>query len=146
MVPSIGGRYHIIPQLAVYTTYIPLRYCLLGDYITPIPPIKGTSGNSIDWKDVFTNFKNAMAPELILGRSSQHLRVGGGNGCEKHPSSRKTFLNLGSCSEREYINGEIDSKDFKEKLFLSFFYALKGVLDLTKKPMMARTCNLSFVG
>ena len=26
LVPSIGGRYHIIPQLAVYTTYIPLIY------------------------------------------------------------------------------------------------------------------------
>ena len=26
-------RYHIITQLAVYTTYIPLIYCLLGDYI-----------------------------------------------------------------------------------------------------------------
>ena len=24
---------HISPQLAVYTTYIPLIYCLLGDYI-----------------------------------------------------------------------------------------------------------------
>ena len=42
LVPLIGGRYHIIPQLAVYTTYIPLIYCLLGDYISPIPPIKGT--------------------------------------------------------------------------------------------------------
>ena len=38
----MGGRYHIIPQLAVYTTYIPLIYCQLGDYISPIPPIKGT--------------------------------------------------------------------------------------------------------
>ena len=26
-------NYHIIPQLAVYTTNIPLIYCLLGDYI-----------------------------------------------------------------------------------------------------------------
>ena len=32
LVPLIGGRYHIIPQLAVYTTYIPLIYCQLGDY------------------------------------------------------------------------------------------------------------------
>ena len=37
LVPLIGGRYHIIPQLAVYTTYIPFIYCLLG-----LPPIKGT--------------------------------------------------------------------------------------------------------
>ena len=37
LVPLMGGRYHIIPQLAVYTTYIPLiYYCLLlGDYISP---------------------------------------------------------------------------------------------------------------
>ena len=35
LVPLIGGRYHIIPQLAVYATYIPLIYCLLGDYISP---------------------------------------------------------------------------------------------------------------
>ena len=27
LVPLIGGRYHIIPQLAVYTTHIPLIYC-----------------------------------------------------------------------------------------------------------------------
>ena len=32
LVPLIGGRYHIIPQLAVYTTYI---YCQLGDYMVP---------------------------------------------------------------------------------------------------------------
>jgi len=35
LVPLIGGRYNIIPQLVVYTTYIPLIYCLLGDYISP---------------------------------------------------------------------------------------------------------------
>ena len=35
LVPLIGGRYHIIPQLAVYTTYIPLIYCLLGAYMLP---------------------------------------------------------------------------------------------------------------
>ena len=28
-------RWYAIPQLAVYTTYIPLIYCLLGDYISP---------------------------------------------------------------------------------------------------------------
>ena len=35
LVPLIGGRYHIIPQLAVSTTYIPLIYCQLGDYMVP---------------------------------------------------------------------------------------------------------------
>ena len=33
--PLIGGRGYIIPQLAVYTTYIPLIYCQLGDYMLP---------------------------------------------------------------------------------------------------------------
>ena len=42
LVPLIGGGYHIITQLAVYTTYIPLIYCQLGDYIYHLPPIKGT--------------------------------------------------------------------------------------------------------
>ena len=28
LVPLIGGRYHIIPKFAVYTTYKPLIYCL----------------------------------------------------------------------------------------------------------------------
>ena len=35
LVPLIGGRWYVSPQLAVYTTYIPLLYCLLGDYISP---------------------------------------------------------------------------------------------------------------
>ena len=36
LVPVKGGRWHIIAQLAVYTTYIPLIYCLLGGYMLPI--------------------------------------------------------------------------------------------------------------
>ena len=35
LVPLKGGRWHIIPQLAVYTTYIALIYCLLGGYMLP---------------------------------------------------------------------------------------------------------------
>ena len=35
LVPVKGGRWHIIPQLAVYTTYISLIYCLLGGYMLP---------------------------------------------------------------------------------------------------------------
>ena len=38
LVPLIGGRYHIIPQLAVYTTYIPLIYCH-GVIMYHLPPI-----------------------------------------------------------------------------------------------------------
>ena len=30
LVPSIGGRWYIMTQVAVYTTYIPLIYCQLG--------------------------------------------------------------------------------------------------------------------
>ena len=60
LVPLIGGigdiyiynvyidLYYIITQLAVYTTYIPLVYGLLGDYISPIPPIKGTFETAVD--------------------------------------------------------------------------------------------------
>ena len=59
LVPLIGGRYHIIPQLAVYTTYIPListySPCQLGDYMVPIPPSKGTRFHSIDlgWRKLW---------------------------------------------------------------------------------------------
>ena len=38
LVPLIGGRWYIITQLAVYTTYIPLLYCQLGDFIFPTTP------------------------------------------------------------------------------------------------------------
>ena len=45
LVPLIGGRWCIITQMAVYTTYSP---CQLGDYMLPIPPIKETR-NSIEF-------------------------------------------------------------------------------------------------
>ena len=35
LVPLIGGRWYIITQLTVYTTYIPLIYCQSGDYMLP---------------------------------------------------------------------------------------------------------------
>ena len=41
LVPLIGGRYHIIPQLAVYTTYILPIWGITGY----LPPIKGTRNN-----------------------------------------------------------------------------------------------------
>ena len=65
LVPLIGGiRWYIIPQLAVYTTYIPyhLYYCLLlGDYISLIPPIKGTFRNSC-WLFVTRFFQGPNSP------------------------------------------------------------------------------------
>ena len=45
LVPLIGGRRLVIynpPIRRKNTTYIPFIHCLLGDYISPIPPIKGT--------------------------------------------------------------------------------------------------------
>ena len=47
LVPVKGGRWHIITQLAVYTTYVPLIYCLLGGYIyiCYLPPFTGTRNN-----------------------------------------------------------------------------------------------------
>ena len=35
LVPLIGGRYHIITQLAIYKWYISGIYCQLGDYMVP---------------------------------------------------------------------------------------------------------------
>ena len=42
LVPLIGGRYHIIPQLAVYTTYIPLIVLANWVILWYLPPSKGT--------------------------------------------------------------------------------------------------------
>ena len=33
LVPLIGGRYHIVTQLAIYKWYISGIYCQFGDYI-----------------------------------------------------------------------------------------------------------------
>ena len=46
VVPLKGGRWHIIHQLAVYTTYIPLIVLAFWKiYMPPIPPLKGTRNN-----------------------------------------------------------------------------------------------------
>ena len=47
-VPFIGGRYRRIPQLAVYTTYIPLIYCQLGDYMVPTT-YQGNQETPLNW-------------------------------------------------------------------------------------------------
>ena len=52
LIPIKGGRWHIIPQLAVYTTYIPLIYCLLGGYIIPTT--------------YYQNLKNPLKYESVL--------------------------------------------------------------------------------
>ena len=50
--PKRWDRWHIIPQLAVYTTYIITTYspCLLGGYLLPIPPFTGTRNNH--WREM----------------------------------------------------------------------------------------------
>ena len=65
LVPLIGGRWYIIPQLAVYTTYIPLVYCLLGDYIW-YRPIKGT--RKLHWLNVVVrrNVRTALTAWFVF--------------------------------------------------------------------------------
>ena len=74
LVPLIDGRYHKIPQLAVYTTYIPLIYCQLGDYILPIPPIKGT--RKLHWHHPRICIKQTkrLTATHQLGLHWKHLR------------------------------------------------------------------------
>ena len=64
LVPLKGGRWHIIPQLAVYATYIPLIYCLLGGYIIPTTyyqnqnnSMNGGKSYSLFWDDNFSGVK-----------------------------------------------------------------------------------------
>ena len=77
LVPLIGGRWYISPQLAVYTTYIPLIYCLLGDYISPIPPIKGTR-NSCWICDLFDAiYSNSQAEALKIFQQSPGSEAAG---------------------------------------------------------------------
>ena len=59
--PPIGSIYHL------HTTYSP---CQLGDYMLPIPPIKGTFGNSIDIFMGFSVMENkstsGLQPERLI--------------------------------------------------------------------------------
>ena len=69
LVPLKSGRWHIIPQLAVYTTYIPLIYCLLVGYMLPLMNRGGRV--STIWKqnmlltnkEIFTNFSGTGGKE-----------------------------------------------------------------------------------
>ena len=53
LVPLKGGRWHIIPQLAVYTTYIPLIYCLLHGGLYATYHLSGEPETTIEKKDGF---------------------------------------------------------------------------------------------
>ena len=58
-------RYHIIPQLAVYTTYIPLIYCLYWVIIYHLPFIKGTRNSY--WPEAFGGPRNATTFKGTFG-------------------------------------------------------------------------------
>ncbi len=45
LVPLKGGRWHIFPQLAVYTTYIYHSYIAFWGVICYLPPFRGTRNN-----------------------------------------------------------------------------------------------------
>ena len=71
--PKRWDRWHIIPQLAgmsyhLYTTYSP---CLLGGYMLPIPPFRGTRNNQ--WS-ISRNLHH-------FSRENPHLHLG----CETPP-------------------------------------------------------------
>ena len=61
LVPLKGGRWHTIPQLAVYTTYIPLIYCLLGDYMIPTTYYQNQNNPMIWWINQPTFLENRFA-------------------------------------------------------------------------------------
>ena len=44
-VPVKGGRYYVITQLAVYTTYIPLIVLAFWEVMKSLPPFTGTRKN-----------------------------------------------------------------------------------------------------
>ena len=61
LVPLIGGRYHIIPQLAVYTTYIPLIVLAFwGVKMLPSPP-KGNQKPPLN----HGNLRNSWAQKRV---------------------------------------------------------------------------------
>ena len=68
LVPLIGGRYHIIPQLAVYTTYILPIGWLYGTYHLLREP-----GNSIDTRVIyFITTPKFMHPIFFGGRAPEN--------------------------------------------------------------------------
>ena len=64
--PKRWDRWHIIPQLAAYTTYIPLIYCLLGGYMLPTIFL-GEPETTID-----TTWKGSMAIATPISLGKHH--------------------------------------------------------------------------
>ena len=90
LAPWIGGRYHIIPHLAVYTTYSP---CQLGDYIVLyLPPIKGTMSSLLKWNATPPNRCHSLPHEKwtsLLEREQFKRRV---SSSSKHQCSGKMLV------------------------------------------------------
>jgi len=87
---------YIITQLAVYTTYIPLIYCQLGEYIS-IPPIKGT--RKLHWNH--KSLKLTPSGNLFLQRFSFLMTKSSISGlaCLLHRSVKKTPNVLGKLNK-----------------------------------------------
>ena len=61
--PFLGGRYHIITQLAIYTWYISgiYIYCQLGDYMVPTTKKKGNQKQLLIYFNT-ASFQNSTTP------------------------------------------------------------------------------------
>ncbi len=77
LVPVKGGRWHIIPQLAVYTTYIPLIYCLLGGCMLPTTFYRNHFNNHWWHPDTSTGFGSPSFPAIGGLLSDSSVKVGG---------------------------------------------------------------------
>ena len=66
LVPLIRGRWYISPQLAVYTTYIPLIYIADWVIICYLPPIKGTRNSCWVWDKVCAFWCHAYVTHAMV--------------------------------------------------------------------------------
>ena len=74
VVPLMGGRWYIIPQLAVYTTYIPIVLAFWG-VILYVPPNKGTRNNHWFCEQ---GYVTGCSPFLHLGKFTAGTQSHGG--------------------------------------------------------------------
>ena len=70
LVPLKGGRWHIIPQLAAYTTYILPSG---GPHMLPIPPFRGSISTTIEPRQV-QNLKIAAGASFTF-KTPNNLQV-----------------------------------------------------------------------
>ena len=75
LVPWIGGRWYRITQLAVYTTYIPLIYCLLGGLYDTYHLLWGTRNNHWFYHPIFHLRQDITSPWTRRYGPSQHRWV-----------------------------------------------------------------------